>query len=133
MLFLDPLADQKTEPDVEGNRRVPNEFLKPPDGVEIAFLDHVRRIDAPSQPRIQPQYHHPAKPGSVVDEQLDDGGPIPRGGAGDKSGNLAVCWCHIPHDTSKETLISILLENHRAFCRVTYSDTGGYSIGKIII
>ena len=69
------------------------------DRVEVALLDHVRGVDAAPEPGVQPQRHHPAEPGAVALEQLDNGGPVARGGAGDKSGDLSWRWRHVIHNT----------------------------------
>ena len=92
MLLLHPLADQEAQPDVERHRRIPDELLEPPHRVEVALLDHVRGVDAPPEPWVQPQRHHPAQPGAIALEQLDDRGPVARGGSCDKSGDLSWRW-----------------------------------------
>ncbi len=88
VLLLHPLADQEPQPDIERHGRIPDKLVEPSHRVEIALLDDVGGVDAPPKPGVQPQRHHPAEPGAVAVEQLDDGRAVARGGAGDKSGDL---------------------------------------------
>ena len=99
VLLLHPLADQEPEPDVERHGRVADVLVEPPHRVEVALLDHVGGVDAALEPGVEAQRHHPPQPVAVALEQLDDGGPVARGGAGDKVGHLSWGWRHFIHST----------------------------------
>src|SRR5262249_47485040 len=92
VLLLHPLADQEPQPDVERDRRVADEFLEPPHGVEVALLDDVRGVDAPPKPRVEAHRHHPSESVAVSLEQLDDGCPVARCGALDEAWDLSWRW-----------------------------------------
>ncbi len=92
MLLLHPLADQEAEPDVERHGRVPDELVEPSDRVEVAFLDHVRGVDAALEPGVQPQRHHPSQPAAIPLEQLDHGRQVARGDARDEVRDLPRGW-----------------------------------------
>ena len=97
MLLLDSLADQETEPDVERDDRVLDEFVEPPHRIKVAFLNDVRGIDTSPESMIQAQSHHPPEPVAIPFEQLGNGNPVARSGERDKVRNLPWGWRHLIH------------------------------------
>ncbi len=66
--------------------------VEPSHRVEVPLLDHVRGVDAPLEPGVEAQRHHPPQPAAVPLEQLDDRGLVAGGGARDKIGDLSWWW-----------------------------------------
>ena len=63
------LPHDQPEPKKKGQRRVPRIVRKPLMHFEISFLQHVRRVDAPRKPAVEPQPDHALQALAVVFEE----------------------------------------------------------------
>ena len=69
------LAGEKSQPQEERHRRIA-EVCQSGRGFQIRLLDHVRRIDAPLQPAIEPQRNHAPQPVLVLCQQRSENLPV---------------------------------------------------------
>ena len=83
------LAGEEPEPQKERHRGIAQVLGQPGRGLQIRFLDHVRRVDPPLEPPIHPQGDHAAKPISVPRQQRPQDLPIPLRGLLEYSVGLA--------------------------------------------
>ena len=80
MYELEGLGGQETEPQEQRHGlRFAEVFRQPAGGLEICFLDHVRRIDPPLEPSAQAQGDHPPQPAPMLGQgRFQRGEVVPR-------------------------------------------------------
>jgi hypothetical protein len=54
VLLKEPLAGEVTQPEEERHRRVPPVIGQPVAGLDHRLLDHIRGVDPPLEPAIEP-------------------------------------------------------------------------------
>jgi hypothetical protein len=80
----EPLADDHPEPEEERQRgpaRVPRQLLRQ---VDVRVLEHVRGVDPPLQPAVEPEPDHAPESGAILREELGQDLLVPVGGAPDQ-------------------------------------------------
>ena len=73
-----PFVGRSAQPDPERHRLASEIVAEPFEGLELRFLNHVRRIEAGTKPRIAPQFDHLAQLGPMPHEQPIKRPPVAR-------------------------------------------------------
>jgi hypothetical protein len=97
MLLHQPLADEQPQPEKEGHRGVLGVIGQPTGGINIRFLDDVRRIDPSLQSAIHSQSNHTAEPRVVLIHELLPGDVVAVGCSLDERFRLLIVELSLAH------------------------------------
>jgi hypothetical protein len=73
----EPLIRDPAQPEEHRHRGACQVVPAPPGNVKVRLLQHVRRVEPPLEPAIQPQLHHPLQPVAMARKQLQQRGLVP--------------------------------------------------------
>jgi hypothetical protein len=74
MQYQQRLPGDPAQPKVHGHGRARQIIPRPSGDFNVRLLQHIRRIDPPLEPPIEPKFHHPLQPGAVAQIQLPQRG-----------------------------------------------------------
>ena len=89
MQVREPLADDQPQPQEWRELRVLQVIVQPPRGIQIRFLNYVRRVEPSPEPPVQAQVDHPQEAIPMPLEQLRERRAIPRSGEPEESACFA--------------------------------------------
>jgi hypothetical protein len=70
------LAGEPAQPEECGHRRVSQVFPRTPDHIDACLLEHIRRVEPPLEPAVEPEPDHSLEPLAMAREELQECGLV---------------------------------------------------------